>query len=98
MCASMVVGAMWRYLHNSHGRDDSLPREAIKFSSSADKLMRILSEMYSKICTMEGHEACSPYKKYIDFQATTRADQRWKNVLRAHHKEHMAAQRKKIGC
>ncbi|KAK4240557.1 hypothetical protein C8A03DRAFT_41973 [Achaetomium macrosporum] len=96
LCDAVVLGGIWRYSKGS--MPEILPEKATEYRESANELMRTLSNMFAGLPTLNVfHEGCSPAKKYSDFEEKTRQDERWKNVLRPHHKERMATQRKKTG-
>lgn len=95
-CDTLILGGVWRYLKKAKRHE--LPERASETLESAQDLMNILSTMFKSLrCLGSYHEKCNPRTRYLEFEAKTKADPRWTDVLRPHHKERMAEQRKKLG-
>ncbi|KAK4125839.1 hypothetical protein N657DRAFT_708927 [Parathielavia appendiculata] len=96
VCDSLLLGSLFRTQHRLGL--DPLPLKADKFLGSAHSLMVFLSAMFSALpCLNARHNGCSPSKKYMDFEAKTKSNKKWLDVVRPEHKQRMAPQRKKLG-
>ncbi|KAK4033621.1 hypothetical protein C8A01DRAFT_19460 [Parachaetomium inaequale] len=96
LCDALILGGIWQYLKKA--KLESLPVKAEDYPLGANQLMGRLSAMFATLPYLhDSHKDCGPAKKYAAFEKKTKQDERWKNVLRPHHKERMAAQREKTG-
>jgi hypothetical protein len=95
LCDSVILGQIWR--RSGSATLGTLPDKATSYCKSATELMQALTKMFTDIRCLQYHDSCSPAKKFSEFKTATKQDKRWKDVLRPHHKERMAAQRKKMG-
>jgi hypothetical protein len=96
LCDTVILGGIWQCLKKASL--ESLPVKAEDYCHSANVLMQTLSGMFANLpCLHQSRQDCSPVKKYSEFETKMKEDERWKNVLRPHHKERMAAQRGKTG-
>jgi hypothetical protein len=96
LCSQTIIGGLYRNqlrlsIHNP-------PKNAKDvWHHSANSLLKEISDLFGGINTLGGHEDCAPMPHFKKFEEQIRADRRWKNVLQPHHKEHLAAQREKMG-
>jgi hypothetical protein len=95
-CDSLVLGGLFRAQHRA--RKEMLPTKSDGVLESARTLISFLLSMFNEVQSLnDNHINCTARKKFTDFEAKLRADERWKKNLRANHKVYMAAQRKKTG-
>ncbi|KAK4149875.1 hypothetical protein C8A00DRAFT_46600 [Chaetomidium leptoderma] len=95
LCDAVILGGIYR-THKILEKD-YLAEDASDILGSANDLMFFLWGLFRELPCLEDHTQCSPVKRYNVLEAQIKADGRWTNVLRPHHRERMEAQRKKAG-
>ena len=72
VCESVILGGMWRHLQST-GKG-FLPKAATEYTGSANDLLCTLKSMFGQLPRFSNHDACSPAKKYDEFEKVARQD------------------------
>ncbi|KAL2171513.1 hypothetical protein VTG60DRAFT_2681 [Thermothelomyces hinnuleus] len=83
--------------NGSGSRSSALPAQATAVAQSADVVIHALSAVFARVRSLHpDRKSCNPSLAYQDLLATIKVQKRRGDVLEAHHKERLAAQRMKM--